>query len=330
MALRICLPRADKSSGVRHGLAAIITGSLTAVHRRRNGRGSGHRRRRRHRPRFRICYRAEDQIRSWRRFDVRDREPRPPCHMVTLESGAATRQAGKFEDYTRRGRARAWSSSMPSIRSRRRRRPIWPAAGIARRASAAPVPRRSTASRAHVHDAAGARADSTSRSSSSRSGPFRCIKDLVTDVSWNYRVNKMHPAVQAAQARCARRHLADGPGRSRSRAGIPQVHRVLPVPGRLPRACAITTSTTQVRRPALLGPRRRPRDAPARHRRSPAGTQGQARHRLVQHHQVLHEGLPRAHHITDNAIIPLKERVVDEYYDPLSLLKRFFGGGKKT
>jgi succinate dehydrogenase / fumarate reductase iron-sulfur subunit len=34
--------------------------------------------------------------------------------------------------------------------------------------------------------------------------------------------------------------------------------------------------------------------------------------------------------ITDNAIIPLKERVVDEYYDPLSLLKRFFGGGKKA
>ena len=32
--------------------------------------------------------------------------------------------------------------------------------------------------------------------------------------------------------------------------------------------------------------------------------------------------------ITDNAIIPLKERVVDEFYDPLSLLKRFFGGGK--
>ena len=34
--------------------------------------------------------------------------------------------------------------------------------------------------------------------------------------------------------------------------------------------------------------------------------------------------------ITDNAIIPLNERVVDEFYDPLSLLKRFFGGGKKT
>ena len=38
---------------------------------------------------------------------------------------------------------------------------------------------------------------------------------------------------------------------------------------------------------------------------------------------------PEHIHITDNAIIPLKERVVDEFYDPLSLLKRFFGGGKK-
>jgi len=34
--------------------------------------------------------------------------------------------------------------------------------------------------------------------------------------------------------------------------------------------------------------------------------------------------------ITDNAIIPLKERVVDQFYDPLSLLVRFFGGGKKS
>ena len=50
-------------------------------------------------------------------------------------------------------------------------------------------------------------------------------------------------AVQAAQARCTRRHLAHGPGGRRSRAGVPQVHRVLPVPGRLPRVCAIITST---------------------------------------------------------------------------------------
>jgi succinate dehydrogenase / fumarate reductase iron-sulfur subunit len=30
--------------------------------------------------------------------------------------------------------------------------------------------------------------------------------------------------------------------------------------------------------------------------------------------------------ITDNAIIPLKERVVDEFYDPLTMLFRKIGG----
>jgi succinate dehydrogenase / fumarate reductase iron-sulfur subunit len=30
--------------------------------------------------------------------------------------------------------------------------------------------------------------------------------------------------------------------------------------------------------------------------------------------------------ITDNAIIPLKERVVDRHFDPLGKLFRFFGG----
>jgi len=35
---------------------------------------------------------------------------------------------------------------------------------------------------------------------------------------------------------------------------------------------------------------------------------------------------PEDIHITDNAIIPLKERVVDRYYDPLKKLWRFFGG----
>jgi len=33
--------------------------------------------------------------------------------------------------------------------------------------------------------------------------------------------------------------------------------------------------------------------------------------------------------ITDNAIIPLKERVVDRFYDPVTRLLRMFGGGKK-
>ena len=36
---------------------------------------------------------------------------------------------------------------------------------------------------------------------------------------------------------------------------------------------------------------------------------------------------PEDIHITDNAIIPLKERVVDEFYDPLRKLVRFFRRG---
>jgi succinate dehydrogenase / fumarate reductase iron-sulfur subunit len=37
---------------------------------------------------------------------------------------------------------------------------------------------------------------------------------------------------------------------------------------------------------------------------------------------------PEDIHITDNAIIPLKERVVDEFYDPLTRLFRIFRPGK--
>ena len=43
-------------------------------------------------------------------------------------------------------------------------------------------------------------------------------------------------AVQAAEARQPRRHLADAAGGRGPRAGVPQVHRVLPVPGRVPRS----------------------------------------------------------------------------------------------
>ena len=40
------------------------------------------------------------------------------------------------------------------------------------------------------------------------------------------------------------------------------------------------------------------------------------------------EVCPEEIHITDNAIIPLKERVVDRYYDPLTMLFRMFRGSK--
>ena len=42
------------------------------------------------------------------------------------------------------------------------------------------------------------------------------------------------------------------------------------------------------------------------------------------------EVCPEDIHITDNAIIPLKERVVDEYYDPLLMIVRKIRGAKKV
>ncbi len=41
------------------------------------------------------------------------------------------------------------------------------------------------------------------------------------------------------------------------------------------------------------------------------------------------EVCPESIHITDNGIIPLKERVVDDYYDPVKWLLRKIGGGAK-
>ena len=42
------------------------------------------------------------------------------------------------------------------------------------------------------------------------------------------------------------------------------------------------------------------------------------------------EVCPEHIHITDNGIIPLKERVVDEFYDPVKKLFRIFKPGNKA
>ena len=90
--------------------------------------------------------------------------------------------------------------------------------------------------------------------------------------------------------------LPDAAGRRRALAGVPQVHRVLPVPEHLPRRSA-TTRRTSRRSP---GPRflmriaeldMHPLDTVDRRQARRRG----ARPRLLQHHQVLHRGLPRAH-----------------------------------
>ena len=84
---------------------------------------------------------------------------------------------------------------------------------------------------------------------------FPPIKDLVTDVSWNFRVKK---GIRSSSR--ARPDAPDGTWRMeqkrhRPRAGVPQVHRVLPVPGRLPRA-ARPRQARGVHRAAVLRLRR--------------------------------------------------------------------------
>ena len=42
-----------------------------------------------------------------------------------------------------------------------------------------------------------------------------------------------------------------------------------------------------------------------------------SRYRTLQHHQVLHRGVPSGSHITDGYIVPMTERVADCWCDPL-------------
>ena len=72
-----------------------------------------------------------------------------------------------------------------------------------------------------------------------------------------------------AAARTAPGRVPDGAGRRRALPGVPQVHRVLPVPEHLPRRSATTREQEAVRRAALPDADRRAGHAPAR-RRGPA------------------------------------------------------------
>jgi succinate dehydrogenase / fumarate reductase iron-sulfur subunit len=105
---------------------------------------------------------------------------------------------------------------------------------------------------------------------------FPVIKDLATDVSWNYRVNKRIPAFQIR---------TDRP-RQFSQAEADRADRVPLLKNEMGLGyCNITKCCTEV--------------------------------------------CPESIHITDNAIIPLKERVVDRYYDPIQRLLQIVSPPKK-
>jgi succinate dehydrogenase / fumarate reductase, iron-sulfur subunit len=152
---------------------------------------------------------------------------------------------------------------------------------------------------------------------------FPVIKDLVTDVSWNYKVNKKIPPFQP-------------------RPGVewkmyqPDVDRVQEF--RKCIECFLCQDVCHVlrdhdKKEQFAGPRFFVRTAGLEMH----PLDGLDRTRILKEElgigfcnitKCCTEVCPEEIHITDNAIIPLKERVVDEFYDPVTMIVRKIFGAK--
>ena len=131
-------------------------------------------------------------------------------------------------------------------------------------------------------------------------------------------------AVLAAASGRAGWNVAHVPGRRRAGAGISEVHRVFSLPGCVPRA-ARAPDVRSVRRALAIW-------STLRRSRCTRSTRRTARKSSRQAHGIGYCNItkcctkvcPESITITDNAIIPLKERVIDRLYDPVAKLLRMF------
>jgi succinate dehydrogenase / fumarate reductase iron-sulfur subunit len=155
---------------------------------------------------------------------------------------------------------------------------------------------------------------------------FPLIKDLVTDVSWNYAVKKAIPKLKTRKP-----DAPDGTWRMQQE----DIERVQEF--RKCIECILCQDVCHVLRnhhmhAEFMGPRffvysaaleMQPLDTDDRleHLRKEGGIG------LCNITKCCTKVCPEDIHITDNAIIPLKERVVDRFYDPVKRLFRVFGGG---
>jgi succinate dehydrogenase / fumarate reductase iron-sulfur subunit len=159
---------------------------------------------------------------------------------------------------------------------------------------------------------------------------FPLIKDLVTDVSWNYKVNKMIPPFTPRPP--------DAPDGS-WRMSQEEVDRIQEF--RKCIECFLCQDVCHVLRDHNMkegemfgGPRFMIRAASLdMHPLDTVDRLGLLKDDLniglCNITKCCTEVCPEHIHITDNGIIPLKERVVDEYYDPLMrLFRTLFGGGR--
>ena len=148
---------------------------------------------------------------------------------------------------------------------------------------------------------------------------FPVIKDLVTDVSWNYQVNKKIPAFSPRPGTDWKMLQADVDRAQEFRKCI---------------ECFLCQDVCHVLRDhqkqdEYAGPRffvrvagleMHPLDGLSRIK----GIKDQMGIGFCNITKCCTEVCPESIHITDNAIIPLKERVVDQFYDPLVWIARKF------
>jgi succinate dehydrogenase / fumarate reductase iron-sulfur subunit len=160
---------------------------------------------------------------------------------------------------------------------------------------------------------------------------FPLVKDLVTDVSWNYKVNRMIPPFKPRPP-----DAPDGTWRMSQE----EVDRIQEF--RKCIECFLCQDTCHVLRDhhklhgeLFGGPRFMIRVASLEmHPLDTVDRLGLLKDELniglCNITKCCTEVCPEDIHITDNGIIPLKERVVDEFYDPvLWLWRKLFGRGKE-
>ena len=218
-----------------------------------------------------------------------------------------------------------WSCSMRCTGFRRTRLLIWPCGGIARRENAARVRLRSMAGRDSLARLGWTLFLLISPSTIFPMKAFPVIKDLVTDVSWNFRVNQKIPPFQP-------RPGVDWKMDQRDVDRIQEFRKCI--------ECFLCQNVCHVlrdhdKKEQFGGPRFFVRTASLEMH----PLDGVSRTRLLKEElgiglcnitKCCTEVCPEDIHITDNAIIPLKERVVDEFYDPLLMLVRKIRSAEKA
>jgi succinate dehydrogenase / fumarate reductase iron-sulfur subunit len=145
---------------------------------------------------------------------------------------------------------------------------------------------------------------------------FPVIRDLITDVSFNYAKARQIPSFTPDPSIGLSEFRMQQVDVQRSQEFRKCIECYL-----CQNVCHVIRDHPENERP-FAGPMvpdadRRAGDAPGRHRRPPGDRPGRLRAWLLQYHQVCTEVCPENIKITDNALIPMKERVAGRKYDPL-------------